>query len=188
MKLHPSTRIMVILFSFFCGTSTFAQETSPARFRSGLDIDISKTTEIMAAGYANLGSYIPANMTAEHVFNAGLQVQTAKSILEDAIDVRWARILLDERILAADNEKINMWTAGGIRTLQGEARFAYPLDRQFDFLCEDDDAPSKILGTKASLGTIKYLYGDPARTEKVDKKKIDIQWYDFIGFCTTGTR
>ena len=182
MKLQSSVRIMVLVCCC-CGAGTFAQMSSPAGSRSGPGLDEARITAIMAAGYENLGAYLPANMMAEHKFDTNLQVRAVKSLLEGATnDVRWARILLDERILAANHENINRRTVGTIRTLQGGVKSAYPLAQPFDFMIEEADAPVQLLGTKASLETIKYLYGGPTRIEKVEKKNVDIHWYDFVGF------
>ena len=181
MQLNASMRILAICLGL-CVADTLAQQSPPVDLKEGLDE--AKISEIMSVGYATLSNYIPAYVWGEHQFDKGPQLRTVKTLLESETDARWARILLDERVIATAREGIYRTEAGGLRTLQGVEGEAYPLNEQYRYTFAEDNTVASPLGTSATLKSIDYLYGPPTRTEKIDGNELVIHWYGFIGFCT----
>jgi hypothetical protein len=142
----------------------------------------------MTKGYTNVvvSSDSPW-MIADAEFNKKTQIPIVKKLLMGETDLRWARIALDERILAKSKEKDYRYIIGIMWRLGGAAQppfNAHPLDKLISLIPGDDKGRRELLGTLATLSTVEAAYGKPTRTETVDE--VTVHYFGLIGFCTDG--
>ncbi len=188
MKHDTSITLLICILSLSV-TMALAQASSSNQTGTGLTVNEKQIEKIMSAAYTNLKKIEPWQVLWETEFDKVRQVPTVKALLEKEPDVRWARILLDERVFGAKKEKDYNWVVGIIWRLSGgsEPPFkAHPLEEPFDLVPSDDKGRTELLGTTATMKTIESIYGKPVRVEKGkgEAKKMEIKYYGLIGFYT----
>jgi len=165
-------------------TTTPAEATS-AVGTNALSIPSDLIGSTMSTAYANLDKKDLWRVPWETTFDKDRHVPVVKALLERSSDVRWARILLDPRIIGPNQEEYYNWIAGSLMRLSGEFQ-ARPLDKPFEYVPVDATVRSKLLGTVATRKTIEDIYGKPTRVDAVrmGDKDLDLILYGIIGFYT----
>lgn len=178
-----------VLILGLCVKLAFAQTPATGPATQGPQLDGKKIEAIMSAAYTQLAKSDAWQLPWEKDFDKERQVPAVKALIEKEPDVRWARIVLDDRILGPTKEKDYSWAVGIIWAMSSGANFpfrSHPLGETFDFVPGDDEGRAKLLGSTATLKTIESLYGKPTRVEngQGDARGMIINCYGLVGFMT----
>jgi hypothetical protein len=135
---------------------------------------------VMAAAYAKLPD---AWQPHERQFNKEAQVPLVTKLLNNEADTRWAKILIDSRVLGKDREF--SFTVGAVMALtRGGPPFEpYPITEEFGLPKPNEEGTKWLVNQGVNIDDIKRLYGAPQKVS--DWKGYKVHYYGFVGFRTS---
>jgi hypothetical protein len=190
--MKTSMPIILIIILILTGSFVYGETSSSKDLPSSrISLDEKKIEKIMDEAYKKLKNNDAWQLHWEQKFDKEKQIPTVKALLENETDLRWAKILLDERILSSKMEKEFTRITGIIWALSSGASLPFqthPLNEEFGLIPGDGKSGSELIGTKATLKTIKSLYGDPSRIEKVKnenkERELEVNYFGLVSFYT----